>query len=59
MSRIRPHLTYPNVMSTIAVFAVLAGGTAWAASKIGMPEFVVGDRGGRCEPTPREMLVNK
>jgi hypothetical protein len=35
MRRIRPHLTYSNAMSTIAVFAVLAGGTAWAASKIG------------------------
>ena len=34
MSRIRPHLTYANVMSTIAVFGVLAGGSAWAASKI-------------------------
>jgi hypothetical protein len=34
MRRIRPHLTYSNVMSTIAVFAVLAGGSAWAASKI-------------------------
>ena len=33
MSRIRPHLTYANVMSTIAVFGVL-GGSAWAASKI-------------------------
>ena len=39
MSRIRPHLTYPNVMSTIAVFAVLAGGTAWAASKIGTDQI--------------------
>lgn len=35
MRRIRPHLTYANVMSTIAVFAVLAGGSAWAASQIG------------------------
>ena len=35
MRRIRPHLTYSNVMSTIAVFGVLAGGSAWAASKIG------------------------
>ncbi len=34
MRRTRPHLTYANVMSTIAVFAVLAGGSAWAASKI-------------------------
>jgi hypothetical protein len=28
-------LTYANVMSTLAVFAVLAGGGAWAASRIG------------------------
>src|SRR5262249_59051478 len=27
--------TYSNVMSTLAVFGVLAGGSAWAASKIG------------------------
>jgi len=33
MNRVRPHLTYANVMSTIAVFGVLVGG-AWAASKI-------------------------
>ena len=33
MRRIRPHLTYANVMATIAVFGVL-GGSAWAASKI-------------------------
>ena len=33
MNRVRPHLTYANVMSTIAVFGVLGGG-AWAASKI-------------------------
>lgn len=42
MGRIRPHLTYPNVMSTIAVFAVLAGGTAWAASKIGTNQIKKG-----------------
>ncbi len=35
MKRIRRHLTYANVMSTLAVFAVLAGGGAYAASKIG------------------------
>jgi len=33
MNRVRPHLTYANVMSTIGVFGVLGGG-AWAASKI-------------------------
>ncbi len=33
-TRIRERLTYANVMSTIAVFGVLAGGGAYAASKI-------------------------
>jgi hypothetical protein len=33
------HLTYANVMSTLAVFGVLAGGGAWAASKIGTHEI--------------------
>jgi hypothetical protein len=42
MRRIRPHLTYSNVMSTIAVFAVLAGGSAWAASKIGTNQIKKG-----------------
>lgn len=32
--RVREHLTYANVMATIAVFGVLAGGGAYAASKI-------------------------
>jgi hypothetical protein len=31
MRRIRSHLTYANVMSTLAVFLVLGGGTALAA----------------------------
>ena len=31
----RRHLTYANVMSTIAVFVVVAGGGAYAATKIG------------------------
>lgn len=35
MERIRRYLTYANVMSTIAIFGVLAGGSAFAASKIG------------------------
>ncbi len=35
----RPTLTYANVMSTIAVFGVLAGGGAYAASKIGPKEI--------------------
>jgi hypothetical protein len=32
MRRIRSHLTYANVMATIAVFLVLSGGTAVALS---------------------------
>src|SRR5262245_66291516 len=39
MRQLRSHLTYSNVMSTIAVFGVLAGGTAWAASKIDSKEI--------------------
>lgn len=39
MRKIRSHLTYANVMSTIAVFAVFAGGTAWAAARIGTSDI--------------------
>ncbi len=35
MKRVRAHLTYANVMSTIAVFLLLGGGAALAASKLG------------------------
>lgn len=35
MSRLRPKLTYANVMSTLAVFLVLTGGAAYAASHLG------------------------
>lgn len=35
MKQIRRHLTYANVMSSIAVFFVLSGATAFAATKIG------------------------
>jgi hypothetical protein len=35
MRRIRQHLTYANVTATIALFGVVAGGGAYAASKIG------------------------
>lgn len=35
MKQIRTRLTYANVMSSIAVFLVLGGATAFAASKIG------------------------
>ena len=34
-ARIRERLSYANVMATVAVFGVLAGGGAYAASKIG------------------------
>jgi hypothetical protein len=33
MSRLRPHLTYANVMSTLCLFALLGGG-AYAATKL-------------------------
>jgi hypothetical protein len=35
LKRLRGHLTYANVMATIAVFLVLAGGTAFAATQLG------------------------
>jgi hypothetical protein len=35
MKRVRMRLTYANVMSSIAVFFVVAGGTAFAASQLG------------------------
>lgn len=35
MKQIRQRLTYANVMSSIAVFLVLAGGTAFAAQQLG------------------------
>ena len=34
MKRIRSHLTYANVMSTLAVFLVLTGATAFAATQL-------------------------
>jgi hypothetical protein len=39
VSSVRPRLTYANVMATIAVFGVLAGGGAYAASKIGAKDI--------------------
>lgn len=39
MKQIRRHLTYANVMSSIAVFMVLGGATAFAATKIGANEI--------------------
>ncbi len=35
MSKLRRHLTYANVMSTVFVFVMLAGGTAIAAQQLG------------------------
>jgi hypothetical protein len=35
MRQVRPKLTYANVMSTIAVFLVVSGGVAYAASHLG------------------------
>src|ERR1700748_2930556 len=35
MKSVRKRLTYANVMSSIAAFLVLAGGTAFAASQLG------------------------
>jgi hypothetical protein len=35
LKQLRQHLTYANLMSSLAVFLVLAGGTAFAASQLG------------------------
>lgn len=37
--KVRRHLTYANVMSTIAVFGVLAGGSAYAVGTIGSKDI--------------------
>jgi prepilin-type processing-associated H-X9-DG protein len=39
LKQIRRHLTYANVMSSIAVFLMLGGATAFAATKIGANEI--------------------
>lgn len=39
MKQVRRHLTYANVMSSIAVFLILGGATAVAATKIGANEL--------------------
>lgn len=52
MKRIRQHLTYANVMSTLAVFLVLGGATAFAVSKA-LPRKSVGTvqlKGGAVTP---------
>lgn len=41
MKRIRAHLTYANVIATLALFLVLAGGTAFAAKQL-LPKNSVG-----------------
>ena len=40
MKQIRKRLTYANVMSSIAVFLILGGATAFAAKKIGSNEIM-------------------
>ena len=35
MKNLRQHLTYANVMSTIGVFLILGGATAFAAQQLG------------------------
>jgi hypothetical protein len=42
MARLRKHLSYANVMSTLAVLLVLSGATAYAASKIGSSQLKAG-----------------
>jgi hypothetical protein len=42
LRRLRSRLTYANVMSTIAVFGVLAGGSAYAANTIGSTDIIDG-----------------
>ncbi len=42
MKRLRGRLTYANVISTIALFLVLAGGTAFAAREALLPKNSVG-----------------
>ena len=42
LRKLRSRLTYANVMSSIAVFGVLAGGTAYAANTIGSSDIIDG-----------------
>jgi hypothetical protein len=35
MSRLRPRITYANVISTVCLFLLIGGGTAFAASQLG------------------------
>ena len=43
MRRIRSRLTYANVMSTLAVVLVVAGGTAYAANTVFSADIVDGE----------------
>ena len=43
MKRLRPKLSYANVVSTLCLLLVLGGGTAYAASQV-LPEDSVGTR---------------
>lgn len=43
MKRLRPKLTYANVISTLCLFLLLAGGTAFAAAEI-LPKESVGTK---------------
>jgi hypothetical protein len=40
MRRLRPHLTYANVMVTLLAFVVLGGGAAYAANTIGSSDII-------------------
>lgn len=42
MKQIRRHLTYANVMSSLSVFLILGGATAFAATKIGTKDLKAG-----------------
>jgi hypothetical protein len=42
MAGLSRHATYANIMSTIALFLLLGGATAWAASKIGTDQLKAG-----------------
>lgn len=42
MQTLRPHLSYANVVATLALLLVLAGGGAYAASKIGTQQIKAG-----------------
>jgi hypothetical protein len=43
MRRIRRHLTYANVISTLALFLVLSGGVVYAANTIGSADIIDGE----------------